>query len=859
MADERDAPVAALRAELEKVRADSEKRIDGLKKQQAESKTRAKTIIVNQREESRKKIQLLEEDARLRAEELSQLKEMLRQSEAIKSALSEEATVLKNELRASTETIDSLSSENSVTKKELDEMRDALDRSREDAMSERNRLERDLNQTKEQLADSEKELQIVRDSLIVEKSAENSHSPLPTPADSTADIPTDVPADVPADVSADVPADVPADASTEVPAEAPEEALEESSAGPLLTGTATNEETAQNSGELGQLKERSELLSKRLEEAKIDLNACQQKLDKTVDDFKEKEDDLQKRLSKSESRIAELQTELEKCEEALQHEKENVAKAKATPSESAATSDESKKVLEAKVAEMERLVVSKQAEIGKVREKARTYLKELNAEKRTLEEKRKEEVDALQKKVDDEREKVIVAEQKAESAAKEMDNCLAVIREKQKSVQMLKMTVSTHKNAAEEAKRETENIRTEFSRYKERARLALQERENVASASEADIESATALIRTDLERARKETKDLKKRISEIRGAEQIVDELRERTERAEAVAELLRKDATGMETTNYSQVDRLEGKVAKLEAELSAARSGIEDAEARHSTTKMRLDGAQKALRSTELRAKDTEVIFQKARDSLLARIGELEGDLKKAQEAAAAAQRTASAAAKALTLSSVTDPDEMDSAGKRKAKLQGGEHTGYNLDMEVNGNRSSLAVAIEGHTDRLGLSPRRERELQTSESGGGSGTTEADLQAKEQQIAVLTSQLAELGALFDEVQQESQLRSEQTDVLKAEVKNLDAKLVSAEKLQNGAPFNYLRTIVVRYLETDDATLLPVICNVLSFSDEETTRVKAQRASKGTGSSSGLSSSKSGGGGYFSLPFLGSR
>jgi GRIP domain len=82
---------------------------------------------------------------------------------------------------------------------------------------------------------------------------------------------------------------------------------------------------------------------------------------------------------------------------------------------------------------------------------------------------------------------------------------------------------------------------------------------------------------------------------------------------------------------------------------------------------------------------------------------------------------------------------------------------------------------------------------------------------------------------LLDDAQEESQLRSEQAKLLKAEVRDLDAKLAAADKLQDGTPFSYLRTIVVRYLETGDPTLLPVLANLLSFTEEEMARIRGVR------------------------------
>ena len=278
-------------------------------------------------------------------------------------------------------------------------------------------------------------------------------------------------------------------------------------------------------------------------------------------------------------------------------------------------------------------------------------------------------------------------EQKIEASAKEVDNCLSVIREKQKSMQMLRMNVTTYKKASDESKQETETLRTEFARYKERARLALQEKEDAGGITEADVDAATASVRAELERSRKEIHELRKRIEQLRRIEAEVDEARERAQRAETVADLMRKDATGasvsmpvgvssLSSMNYTQVDRLEEKISKLENQLSSAHSETADFKSQHATTTMRLEGTERALHSAELRARNLESTSKTTIDSLRNRVKELDAAQKKAQEAAAAAQRTAAAAAKALAFSGSMDND--DQAHDRRNGDHGGDSVSY-------------------------------------------------------------------------------------------------------------------------------------------------------------------------------------
>lgn len=830
MVDERDARIARLQNVLDKERIESENKLETARRQQAESKQKAKAIIQKQGEELRAKIKALEADSKFTNEELSQLKNMLRLSEDEKETLLKQAAFLKTD-------ISDLNNNVKTLERECDDVKEnsrVNQQKLSDVENERLKLVETVSDLRQELAAS----------TTVEVSGGGARVEVKD-----------------GDDSGDV---IPKDADKEI-----------------LTA------------ELIQLRQRSELLARQLAKANADLDARNLETGALVKDLKESNSKLQKQITETETRVTELQSELLVAEEEVKKANE-IASQKMQQDTSnthgdSSNVDDEKNVLEAKIAEMDRMVASKQTEIGRVREKAKSYLKEMNAEMKTMEEKNKNSIDELAKQIEKERGTVAVMEQKAENASKEVDNCLAVIREKQKSMQMLRMNITSQKKAAEEAKQETETLRSEFLRYKERARLVLQEKENDGGITEANVDQATANVRAELERSRKESHELRKRVESLRRMEMSIDEMRERAERAETVADLLRKDVNGgggigglgmnmnMNNTNFSQVDRLEEKIVKLEHDISLSKSETEDAKARHVSTNMRLESTERALLAAEVRARNLDTKAKKHIEALKSRIKQLEIALKRSQEASAAAQRTATAAAKAMSFpSSVSSTAEEDGYGNGRNKRDndrdlnsGASDRGNNglqengaydsLEIETSGPgrsrpRSTLAVALEDHTDKI-LSPRRNDGNKNQSNDGISGKNAAaeaaaDAEARDQQIAVLTTQLAELGALFDEVQRESELRGEQMELLKTEVKNLDAKLASAEKLKNGAPFSYLRTIVVRYLETDDPTLLPVICNVLSFSDDEAKRIKTFRGAKAAASSSS---------GYFSIPFLGTR
>jgi hypothetical protein len=90
-------------------------------------------------------------------------------------------------------------------------------------------------------------------------------------------------------------------------------------------------------------------------------------------------------------------------------------------------------------------------------------------------------------------------------------------------------------------------------------------------------------------------------------------------------------------------------------------------------------------------------------------------------------------------------------------------------------------------------------------------------------------SQISELGVLLADAQEGSSCREQQVSLLKSEVRDLDAKLAAADKLQGGAPFGLLRTTVVHYMRTGDPALLPVLATVLGVSEGEMVKVRATR------------------------------
>lgn len=806
------------------------------KRQLSEAKAKAKAVIQRKMEEAGAKLRILEDQNKLQSEELASLKPMVRQLDSDRNSLSEKCRNLETQLQQLHTTKSSLEDRCVSFKADLDAARESSEKQKQSYVEKDLHQQQDLKALRSQLETLKQSPSVVNETEPPElDDAPNGDSSLEDHKQLVEQLLVEREQ---------------LRAENETLREQVHANSEKSAT--YVADDSVNTDSLQQ--ELLQSKTRIEALTQELRENGKDTETKQNQLEGLIRETKASNESLREQISVQEDRVKELLANLEKSELALQEERENVIRERTGRHEADVQEENEKsKILEAKVSEMERVVASKQAEIGKVREKAKTYLRELNAEKRAMESKMKGEAHSLRKELEEERNKIHAAEQRAESASSEVDNCLTLIRDKQKNIQMLQMTIATQKSIAEEAARETKSVREEFDRYKERARLALRGKDAEVESVDERIEGATASLRTDLKQREVESNVLKSRLRSLGGLQMEYDAAVQRAERAEAAADLLRKDATGMSNTNYTLVDELEDKLSKLEADLSSARVATDNAESQLETMKMRLEATEKALRGAEIRAEETERVSQKTIESQESQIKTMEKELSRARESAASAQRTAAAAAKALASSS-SENGEARKVPNRKIVDAMEDH-----DREINntesfespsalkGGRTTLAAAMAGHSQDFGFQGNFDSPRSSSQA------LDSELYTRDRQISLLTSQIADLGALLDDAQRKEKLESEQTKLFKDEIKHLDGKLAAAEKLQNGAPFKYLRTIVVRYLETDDATLLPVIANVLSFTDEESRRVKARRGGRANQGSSSA-------GGYFGLNgLLGSR
>lgn len=74
---------------------------------------------------------------------------------------------------------------------------------------------------------------------------------------------------------------------------------------------------------------------------------------------------------------------------------------------------------------------------------------------------------------------------------------------------------------------------------------------------------------------------------------------------------------------------------------------------------------------------------------------------------------------------------------------------------------------------------------------------------------------------------------AEQMVLLKTEIRDFEAREERSSRLSDTTQYDYLKNVIVRFLETDDlSALLPVLANVLAISPPEIERIKSRRSPK---------------------------
>ncbi len=448
----------------------------------------------------------------------------------------------------------------------------------------------------------------------------------------------------------------------------------------------------------------------------------------------------------------------------------------------------------------------------------------MSADKKAMELRMKEEISVLKQNVEMLQGKVASNEQHVSTLDSELENCLALVSEKQKTIQMLNMALSTERESSANVSKEISFVKGEFAKYKERARVALEERDARLENSDAAVQTATEELRAKLHEASEALATSRAELVESRKNSSDAKMLLDRAVRAETALELERSSADTESNVHAGKVKKLEESIEQAKRVIAENQARAEDAEARLSGLSERLQAAKAAVSAAEARSVEQEKRAEFDASRLREKIAALEASLHKSVESASAAQRVAAVAARALSEPAETKtpqkPNGNVTPSPRASPLEEAHRSRFSTDEGLGQfGSSSLAAVMSSHSLSLGLAPANVSADMTQQ--------DVDNAFRDQQMAVLTSQLSELGTLLDDAQEESQARAMQTSLLKQEVKELEAKLAAAEKLQNGAPFSYLRSIVVRYLETNDVRLLPVLGEVLSISKEELRRIRA--------------------------------
>jgi len=123
-------------------------------------------------------------------------------------------------------------------------------------------------------------------------------------------------------------------------------------------------------------------------------------------------------------------------------------------------------------------------------------------------------------------------------------------------------------------------------------------------------------------------------------------------------------------------------------------------------------------------------------------------------------------------------------------------------------------------------LKKSRERFLERLQSAGerpNSSLLElANLQAKKE-IELLQTKVEEQSKILIENENFLELLQVQTKLLKGEIRTYERQVKREENYKN---LEYVKNIVLKYIQTHNDQLIPVICNLLQFSAEENSLVR---------------------------------
>eukprot|EP00190_Bangiopsis_sp_CCMP1999_P002461 CAMPEP_0198735050 /NCGR_PEP_ID=MMETSP1475-20131203/57009_1 /TAXON_ID= ORGANISM="Unidentified sp., Strain CCMP1999" /NCGR_SAMPLE_ID=MMETSP1475 /ASSEMBLY_ACC=CAM_ASM_001111 /LENGTH=523 /DNA_ID=CAMNT_0044498643 /DNA_START=38 /DNA_END=1609 /DNA_ORIENTATION=+ len=496
-----------------------------------------------------------------------------------------------------------------------------------------------------------------------------------------------------------------------------------------------------------------QVIQKNVEESKKEIEKKQEQIDLLSEQLKNLEEDQKQQTATQECSNCH---KFESMKEALE-----LAESKIVALERASTEKvnghANVESLEKQVQQQKDALASKQAELTKVREKAKTMLKELNNEKSKVESDfEKEKLDA-RKRISKLEDNLRSAKKGEEVAGRELAGAMNTVSDLQKSLR--------------QNKKELETSRAEESATKEKLHELEQELHGHRDGNQAFVAEKEATIA----RLRDENEEMQQRLAAEQGrAERLNIQLADLTsekkdmEAAEGstrvletqIAELTENVSDLKKRLHKEQIEKDE-QMSYLREEVQTERSRAADLDLKNAQNILKISVLEKSLKEAEEKGGRSCQDHCEKIDTLQCEIEELKSKWRKDKQSADSARRTVEAAMLAYSNS-------------------GGPHTDQDEEK---------AQLKQGNTE-------------------------------------LKEQVQDLKSM-------NEMLSEQLTVLKNEIRAMESREERVTRLSDHLQFDYLKNVIVRFLETDDLnSLLPVLANVLCISPEEMEKIKEMRAPK---------------------------
>ncbi|KAA8495717.1 Protein GRIP [Porphyridium purpureum] len=543
----------------------------------------------------------------------------------------------------------------------------------------------------------------------------------------------------------------------------------------------------------------------------------------------EREKAFKKRLEVAEEETFALQKKVLELEDSLRQAEQGLeaANAAATAAPAAgpavpaaplsAASLPSNDTMVGRIKELEAALVEKEKESNKVKEKARQFLKELNQEKRELELKLKSETERMQAERDAREREHADALQRAEQesrdarvGARQLEGALTLVREKDERIGDLQRALDDSLRNVDALRSQLTGLEAEFEAYRSRAGSTLQQRTEQLKAARAETERLTVSLRVRAEEAERGRDELLARLDASSDVEAAL------VGKDRAIADLhvqirqAHEERLSAELAASENISELTRQLEAVQSDLNALRSQGQDAEVRNGQLLLKVELAERGRADAIEQLEQLREQWQLEERGLRSRMKVLEeqitsmrNEARKARSAQSAVDRVAAAAQKAYNHDSAvtkrsggTGEDSPFGRASAGGQLSQGSQSPFlkSLGMELN------PAELENHDEVL--SRLRAEALQTR----------SEANATKQELDRVVEELSRLRKEFNAV---------------------EGRLAAAQTLKDGVPYEFLKNVVLRFLETDDLnTLLPVMGTVLSFTPDEITSVKESRAAR---------------------------